>query len=382
MKKVMFMTNSLYGGGAEKVLQTIINNLDSEKYEITLYSMHREPIDKNIYTKDFNYKVVFDEYRGKSALLKKIYRFISKVKVKIFNTFSSKMFYRLFFHDKYDVEVAFIEGESTKIVSGSTNKKSLKYAWVHIDLEQNHWTSFLYSNVEDEKKHYLVFDRIICVSDSVREAFLRKFIIKENRVVTKYNPVDREEIIKKSLEPQNFRDCDKKFRLISVGRLVEQKGYDRLVRIAYRLKCAGISFELLILGEGKERNKLEEYIKKNKLEDTVFLLGFQDNPYNFMRSSDLFVCSSRTEGFSTVVTEAVVLGLPVISTQCAGINELFGDYKCGVIVNNGENSLYEAVYSVLSNPERLSDYRKASLVRGKDFILSRSITEIEYLLDM
>lgn len=382
MKKIMFMTNSLYGGGAEKVLQTIINNLDSEKYKITLYSIHREAIDRSIYTGDFDYKFVFNTYTGKSSVLKKFFQFFSKIKGKMFNVCSSKTFYRIFFHEKYDVEIAFIEGESTKIISGSTNKNSRKYAWVHIDLEKNPWTSFLYDNVLDEEEHYSAFDKIICVSDSVKAAFLRKFKIDEKKIITKYNPVDRDEIIKRSSETLDFRSCKMDFRLISVGRLVEQKGYDRLVRISNRLKNAGVSFELLILGEGKERNKLEQYIKENELENTVFLLGFQNNPYKFMRSSDLFVCSSRSEGFSTVVTEAVVLGLPVISTECAGISELFGNYNCGVIVSNDEDALYDAIYDTLVNCYRLKNYAIASTERGKDFSLKKNMTELEEILDV
>ena len=101
-----------------------------------------------------------------------------------------------------------------------------------------------------------------------------------------------------------------------------------------------------------------------------------------MNSSDLFICSSRSEGFSTVVTEAVILGLPVISTECAGIYELFGEEKCGIIVKNDEKSLFNAIYDTLSHPYLLEVYRKASMKRGKEFSLENSIAKIEELLDV
>lgn len=381
MKKVMFMTNSLYGGGAEKILQTIINNLDYGKYDITLYSMHRERIDTKIYTKNFRYKVVFEDYIGDSIFLRGIFYFFKKVKGRLFNIIPSSLFYTLFFHEKYDVEIAFIEGESTKIISGSNNRNSKKYAWVHIDLEKNPWTAFLYHDKEDESKHYSAFDKIICVSNSVKVAFVHKFGIDDRRVLVKYNPIDRNEILKKAALHKAEKKNDK-FRLISVGRLVEQKGYDRLLRIAYQLKQSNINFELMILGEGTERKNYERYIKEKELEQTVFLMGYQENPYVYMNSSDLFVCSSRSEGFSTVVTEAIILGLPVISTECAGIYELFGEEKCGIIVKNDENSLFNAIYDTLSHPYLLEVYRKASMKRGKEFSLENSIAKIEELLDV
>ena len=140
MKKVMFMVNGLSGGGAEKVLQTLLANLNYDKYNITLYSMHREKIEEMDYPKKIHYKVVFDYYQGKNEIKKKIYSVAEKIKGKIFQKCSAKIFYRLFIRENYDVEIAFIEGESTKIISGSGNKKSKKYAWVHIDLIENPWT--------------------------------------------------------------------------------------------------------------------------------------------------------------------------------------------------------------------------------------------------
>lgn len=179
MKRIMFMTNSMYGGGAEKVLQTLLHNLDRTKYDVTVYSMHDEEIRPECYPTDITYKSVFGEYRGKSAFGKRLHSFLGKVKGKLFLTLPSRLFYRLYFHEKFDVEVAFIEGEATKIISGSTNKNSRKMAWVHVDLQANPWTDFLYKSVEDERIHYQKFNQIVCVSEGVREAFLAKYKVRE-----------------------------------------------------------------------------------------------------------------------------------------------------------------------------------------------------------
>lgn len=377
-KKIMFMINSLYGGGAEKVIQTILNNLDTSKYEITLYSMHREKIDRQCYKSAFDYKVIFDDCKSNNKFIKIFNTLFYKVKGFIFNNCSSKVFYKLFIHEKYDVEIAFIEGESTKIIAGSSNKNSKKLAWVHIDLLSNPWTSFLYKDVIDEKNHYEKYDKIICVSSSVKESFIKKYKIADN-VIVLHNPFDKKEILDKS----NF-DCDLKnndFKMISVGRLEPQKGYDRLINIAAKLKSDGFKFKIYILGDGSLKSLLINTISEYELQDYVELLGFKENPYCYMKNCDLFVCSSRSEGYSTVIAEAIIIGMPIVSTDCAGIHELFGKYDCGLISKNNEEDLYQKLYEVLSDKSILSFYSSQSKLRGKEFSLEYVISKIEELIN-
>lgn len=380
MKKVMFMTNSLAGGGAEKVLQTLLKNLDYEKYDVTLYSMHPETIEDIDYPVPIHYKAVFDRYKGNNPFLRLISDIYGKVKGKLFNTVPPRFFYRLYFHEKYAVEIAFIEGESTKIISGSTNRRSKKYAWVHIDLEKNPWTSFLYKDVQEEVACYRKFDRILCVSNAVKEAFLEKYQVNAVNVCVQYNPIDRDEIIKKSCLMCSAVS-KRHLRMIAVGRLVAQKGFDRLLNAAFKLKEDGFDFEILILGEGELRGELEIQIRSLKIEDTVKLLGFQKNPYAIMATGDILVCSSRAEGFSTVVTEGLVLGLPVISTDCAGIREAFGEKACGIITENNTDSLYAGLKEVLSCPEKLDFFKKEAQKRGQFFSLTNTMKEINQLLE-
>ena len=381
-RKIMFMINSLDGGGAEKVLQTLLKNLDYEKYDITLYSMHRENIKQLDYPKQIQYKVVFDKYRGDILSFRRIHNLYSKIKGKIFQKCSSKLFYRLFIHEKYDVEIAFIEGESTKIIAGSNNKNSKKYAWVHIDLKENPWTEFLYKGVKDEESHYQEFDKILCVSKSVKEAFLSKFInVDYSKVKVQYNPINRQKILDMSKFKCNIHSKEK-LRIISVGRLVKQKGFDRLLKVCSQLKEENYIFEVFIIGEGEERKYLESMIENLNLKNIVFLLGYTKNPYSIMVTGDILVCSSRSEGFSTVLTEGVVLGMPIISTDCAGVKELFGNSQCGVIVKNDTKELYYALKELFNDPNKLNSYRKEAFERGKDFTLSRTMKEIQKLIDI
>lgn len=379
-KRIMFMVNSLYGGGAEKVLQTLLRHLDLTRYDITLYSMHRETLDPAYYPTDIRYRVVFDEITCRSRCLQRILTLFYKIRGKLFSYCAPSLFYRLFIRGTYDVEIAFIEGESTKIISGSTNRASKKYAWVHVDLEQNPWTSFLYHSVNEEARRYQKFDRIFCVSNEVRASFLRKYQVDPAKAETLYNPIDREEILQKSREPA-ILPIKNTLKLVTVGRLVHQKGYDRLVRVADRLLQEGFDFVLYIIGDGEERASLEQYIREHNLQDNVILLGYQANPYKFMRLCDLFVCSSRAEGFSTVITEAVILGLPIISTDCAGVREILGAESCGIITDNNTNALYNSIIYTIRNPNMIKDFKSAALYRSVFFSTNTSINRIEDLLN-
>lgn len=379
-KKIMIMVNSLYGGGAEKVLQTLLRHLDLTRYDITLYSMHRETLDPAYYPTDIHYRAVFDEVSCRNRCLQGILTLFYKIRGKLFSYCAPSLFYRLFIRGTFDVEIAFIEGESTRIISGSTNRASKKYAWVHVDLEQNPWTSFLYYSVNEEARRYQKFDRIFCVSNEVRASFLRKYQVDPAKAETLYNPIDREEILQKSREPA-ILPIKNTLKLVTVGRLVHQKGYDRLVRVADRLLQEGFDFVLYIIGDGEERASLEQYIREHNLQDNVILLGYQANPYRFMRLCDLFVCSSRAEGFSTVITEAVILGLPIISTDCAGVREIFGEELCGMIVPNSEDALFEGLRYIFASKDEFELYRQGSRHRGTVFDIQEHIRKFEMLLE-
>ena len=375
-KRLLFFTNSLYGGGAEKVLQTLLCNLDLNKYDITLYSVNEGVLNAS-YPKGINYKYIFKQ--NSTSLLSRLWaKIYNKFKLIIYYKFSSRTFYRLFVKGEYDTEIAFIEGYSTRIVSGSTNHYSKKLAWVHIDLKNNHWTDIAYKNIEEENECYSKFDNIFCVSSNVVDS-MKCLFPNLNTLEVKYNPIDDNKIkyLSNIIVPLDL--CHNKcVKLVSNGRLVHQKGYDRLLPIAKRLIEDGHNITLTILGEGCDRISLEKYISENKLNEYITLPGFVENPYSIMSQHDIFVCSSRSEGFSTAVTEALILGLPVITTDCSGMKELLGENnEYGIVIQNDDDALYIGLKQLLSNPTNFEFYKKKSLERGKFFSLENQILEIE-----
>ena len=272
-----------------------------------------------------------------------------------------------------------VETFLTKLLSHA-DLKSKMIAWIHTELIDNPWPVELgvYKNIEEEKIAYSSYDKIVCVSQTAKDSFCKLYGNKE-RTITIYNPIDVDDIRQKAGEKINRNN--QTIHLISVGRLVPQKGYDRLLNAVKRLHEEGYSFKLTILGEGTERNLLEEFISSNDMHSYVSLPGFVDNPYHEIAVSDIFVCSSRAEGFSLVIAEAMVLGIPVISTYCSGPNELLEEGQCGMLVENSENGIYQGLKIVLQHKEQLSDCIEAA--REKIYGLSPTViyNQIETLLD-
>ncbi len=372
--RLLLLTESLVGGGAEKVLVTLLRQLDRSRFDITLCCVSNV----GTYLDDVRGLCRFRALLPDPAPLSGWCLALYKLKYKlIYSWLPVRWVYRFFIPKGNDVEVAFLEGNPTRILSGSTNRRAKKIAWVHIDLSARPGKSALdiYKNLEEAGRCYKRFDTVAAVSASVRESFEKRFG-KDVPVSVLYNPVDSDEITALSRETVSL-PAKNGLRMISVGRLVEQKAFDRLIRIAGRLVRAGYGFELWILGEGPLRKQLESRIREERVEKNVILWGFRKNPYPYLAASDLFVCSSRAEGFSTAATEALLLGLPIVTTDCSGMRELFGRHNCGIIAHNDEDSLYRSILSVITDISRLDSFKSGVSARRQDFDLKETMAKIE-----
>lgn len=346
MKKVLFLINTLGMGGAEKVLVDTVNSLDHEKYDITVQTLYDDGILLKNLSSNVRYKTLFNSHR---RLVKKVLRKL------MFSLCKPRTIYSLLIKEKYDYEIAFLEGWPTRILSQSTNKKAKKIAWVHTDLELYADSYMAYGAEEKEAEAYSKFDKVVCVSKSVEQALIRKYGPLNTCVL--YNVVDDQTITQRAKEavclPTKIRPC-----LVAVGRLVPQKGYGRLLRVHEKLVKNGYKHALMIVGDGPLRKEISEYIISHHLDETVFLLGNQENPYKYMVAADLVVCASIVEGFGMVISESVICGVPAISTDVSGCREPEIAPRCDIIMENDENAIYETLCELLSKPERIDQLKK------------------------
>jgi len=370
MKNILFMIPTLGGGGAEKVLVTLLNSLDYSKYNITVFCLFDEGSNKEYLNKNITYKYFWNKsFRGNIHLLKLL---------------PPKKLYKMIIKEKYDIAISYLEGPTTRIISGCPYSKTKLINWVHIETDsQNAFTSSYRSN-QELIDTYNKYDKTIFVSKTAKKTFQKKFPKINTAMQVKYNSVDNEMINNSSKESINKLTYDNdKINLVSVGRFTKQKGYIRLINIINTLVNGGRhDVHLYLLGTGDLEKKYMKLIREYDLEDYITILGYQNNPYKYVRNADLFVCSSYKEGFSTAVTESLIVGTPVITTLCSGMEELLGknnDY--GVITENSEESLYEGVKKLLDKPELISYYKLKAQERGEKFKLDQTINEIEKLLN-
>lgn len=235
---------------------------------------------------------------------------------------------------------------------------------------------------QEALKYYNSFDRNVCVSNTVKEKFCT-FGINEDKTIVLYNTNEDQEIKERSEEPIDDMVFDKNtINMVSVGKLVPSKGYDRLLRIHNRLIKEGFAIHTYILGIGEHEDEFRKFIKENHLEDSFTLLGYKKNPYKYVKNCDLYVCSSRKEGFSTAVTEALIVGTPVISTKCSGAVELLGEHdEYGVVVENDEEALYEGLKELLSNDEKIQYYHEKAIERAVFFKKETRVREVEEMFE-
>ena len=361
MIKILFFIETLSGGGAEKVLQNLVNNMDNEKFDITVQTVWKEN-PEGFLNKNIKYKYIYSNH---SKLNNYKYRFSVLLKT----------IYPLHIKDNYDIEVAYLECGATKVISTSTNKKAKKVAWVHCNLSKK------ISNINEFKKKsvhwYKKFDKVVCVSRDVEKSF-KGIYGNEFDTEVIYNVIDDYSIREKSNENVDDYSFDKEIpTIVSVGRLSVEKRFDRLIEAHKILLDEGVLNKLLIIGEGNERKNLEQIIKATGVQKTVALSGFKSNPYPYIKNADLLACSSDYEGFSSFVAEGLILGKTIVTTNCGGMEELLGSSQYGVITECDGKALSEGIKKLLADSSLKEEYERNATERGKGFSIEASVKKAE-----
>ena len=363
-KKILFLIHDLGQGGAEKVLVNLVNNMDDSKFDITVMTLfdigeNRQFLKSKIKYKTWCKKMIL----GNSHLMK---------------IFSPQQLHKLIIKEHYDIEVAYLEGPCARVISGCSDPTIKKIAWIHIEQHTAKQAAASFRSVAEAQACYQKFDSIICVSHTVKKDFMEALQIPVPHEVL-YNTNESDKIIRLSQESvnQGIMNPDE-IRLVGVGKLLKNKGFDRVLPIVKRLKDEGYSVHFYILGEGPEHNNLQRYIQKNNLEDSVTFLGYQLNPYKYIAKCDLFVCASFAEGFSTAATESLIMGIPVCTVEVSGMKEMLGENnEYGLVVENDDEALYQGIKRFLAEPGLLEYYTKQAKVRGKDFSMRKTVRLVE-----
>lgn len=330
-KKIVFINNNfMKSDGTVTALIGLVNNLDPEKFDITI---------KAAYYFDESLKPLLHD----NIKLEKIYGFYFRGFKRIIHHLPMKYLYNKYIGKNYDIEVAFQCDLPTLLIGNSQNKNAVHVAWMHCyDLYE---------------KEYKKCDKVVCVSkycaDKTKEAMGDAI-----DVTYRYNLV-RDDLIKEKANDSININTNKlqKPLFVSVGRLSPEKGYVRLVKILSELKAEGFLFHMLIVGDGRDKKNIKKAIAKYNMNNEITLAGADPNPHKYTSKSDLFICSSFDEGYSTACTEAAILGVPIITTDVAGGEEIINDCECGILTKKDDESLKAAIRKVLQNPELIDQWK-------------------------
>lgn len=367
MKKILFIIPTLGHGGAEKVLVNLVNNMDRSKFDISVQVLFKGGVNEQFLKSDIKFKYYYKkQFRGNSKYL---------------CLFSPEKLYKKFIKEKYDIIVSYLEGPTARIVSGCNNPNTKLVSWIHCKMDTPESGYVGFRNFEEAKKCYNKFDNTVCVSKWVMDYFSKTFEFQKPIQVL-YNTIETDKILEKSVEPvDDIKFDDDCVNICSVGKLTALKGFDRLLNIHKKLLYDGVKNKVYLFGIGEEEGSLKKAAQNLGVENTFQMVGYRTNPYKYVKNCDLYVCSSHSEGFSTSVTESLIVGTPVVATLCSGMTELLGENnEYGIVIENNEDALYEGIKKILTTPDLLEAYAAKAKERGKAFSTEKTVKAVEEML--
>ena len=374
--KVLVLHGHLSMGGEERVLLNVLKNLVELNYDVELLITwnHKENnLFENEIPKKVNYEFLFNNYDGKSKIIKEIYRLRAKL------TYLKKV-QKVIKEKKYDIVIDY---SSNLLKYNNLDIKVPVFAWIHFSLSFGEKLSA--DKIEKYKKQYKKYDKILAICDTMRDEFVEILGMEKNKVELVYNPIDLEAIRKKAETIyKKYENYLKQDYFLQVSRLTEQKQPEHLVDIYYKLKQQGIKEKLYFIGNGEKIELIKQKIREYNLENDVVLLGQIENPYPFFKNAKLFVHTAKYEGLPTVLLESLTLGTPVVAYDCpTGPKDILGqNSEYGKLIPlNDKDTFVKEVYELMKNDEKYENYRKISLVRADDFSLQNNKAKLQALIE-
>ncbi len=342
-EEITFFLASLRGGGAERVMLTIINELASKGFQVSLILLRAE----GPYLSDVHKSVVVTDIGVNRAVLSLPFM------IRYFRKYKPNVVLSALPHiNLVTCWARRFSGVESKIII--TEHNTLSRSVKHATTTRGRWLPLFM------RLTYRSADTIIAVSNGVADDLSTMLKLRRNQINVVYNPVVSEHLRNNSNEPADhpWLTSHKVPVILGVGRLTEAKNFNALIH-AFSIVVASIPAKLIILGEGEQRDSLEAIIGQLDLADKVDLPGFTNNPYPYMKCADLFVLSSIWEGLPTVLIEALSCGAKVVSTDCpSGPREILENGKWGTLVPiNNVEALANAIICSLEHASHFPDPR-------------------------
>ncbi|MFR5472116.1 MAG: glycosyltransferase, partial [Romboutsia sp.] len=360
-----FVIDSLHCAGAEKSLTTLLSLLDYSKYDVDLQLFGYGGALEELVPKEVNILkpmeyIKFSSLSTKNAVIKSLknmnFKMLSsRLKFSLAirkNNYSNAQKARIYWqkvsnvieenNKEYDIAISYAQGVPTFYVAEKVCAKK-KLAWVNVSYKLGD---------EDrafQEQFYDKYNKIVAVSDSAKNIFLETFPKYTNKLEIIYDINDANFIRRMSEQGQSYNDNYTGLRILTIGRLANQKGYDMALEACKILKEKGIEFKWYSLGIGPLKEEIEKYINENNLENNFKLLGVKSNPYPFIKDCDIYVQTSRFEGFGIAIAEARMLNKPVVTTRFDAVYNQMKDRKNGLVVDMNSQGIVNGILELINN---------------------------------
>ncbi len=393
-KELLFVYPQMMMGGSTTSLLSLFENIDYDKYNVDLLLLYSGGPLASVKIDNVNVLPYGHKYQNR---IKRLIRRILSIKY-MTAYFKSKIIAKRsgnarhgaqylssadvdFYRDvkkHYDVAIGFLEGYSVKYVAKRVSADR-KLGWFHLDYAK------CGSLAEYDRECVSLLDATVLVSDECEKSFKEYLPEFADKTVVIENILTRDYIRKRATEEANdLPDIDEnKINFVSSCRVdFKSKGLDRVVNILISHKDEKIwdKFCWYIIGDGPDFGKLKAMIEENDLGDRIKLLGIKTNPLPYEKIMDMFLLPSRFEGKPMAVTEAFMIGLPVIVTEYLSAKEQITVGFDGIIASNdGDEDLYIKLKGVLNNPSVIQEMKDN--IKTKDYSNIEEIEKVEKLID-
>lgn len=350
-------------GGAEKSLLSLLSLLDYEKYDVTLQMLRRGGMFEQLLPpevhirKELDYTTFCSRSMADQMLSFDFRRIAARVRTSLFLRQNRRAVQPL--HDAqaywkysgaafdplpelYDVAVAWGQGTPTHFVAEKVKAKK-KLAWVNVNYEAaGHQATF-------DEPYYKEYDGIVCVSEELRSIFTGVFPQYSKKTVTILD-INNPKTITSMAQQSISLPSEDGLTLVTVGRLVPQKGYDIATKAAWLLKNQGIEFHWYIVGDG-DRSAIEKDIARYEIGDCFTLLGAKANPYPYMKAADIYVQTSKFEGYCLTLAEARMLNVPCVTTNFDVVYAQMINDENGLVVEMNAEAVADGITRLAMDSE-------------------------------
>lgn len=374
-------------GGMEIALTRLLRALDYGQVSVTLLTAEREgPLLKMIpdqvtvrhcrFASEFAYAIGLNDFSDCNAVQRVLYRFGRKL-LTLYSNENRNLVYDFAASrivdlpkEHFDAVLDFRGYGSLTTTIGTCLDADFRATWMHD--ERMEWLPLAMPYLGG-------YDKVFCVSESVKRRFDELAPAYATKAEVLYNVLDVDDIRRKASQPLPDDFTQHANTIVTLGRLLPQKGIDIAVKAAARLRQQGVDFLWLVLGEGDQRAELETMIRDHGLEQCFMLRGRVDNPYPYISAADIYVQPSRYEGYSLALQEARILGKPIIASDIPSSREQITDGRDGILVHPDEESLAGGIGQLLGD-KALRDSLSAGL-RDQRFDYDDQVRHLMSMID-